>query len=233
MQYSKKGKTESAKYVLRHLVARNDVDGGVKDLDARLLGSNPILEAFGNASTVRNHNSSRFGKFLKLHFKSTARPGDTALWTIAGASVVTYLLERSRITTHNNGERGYHIFYQLTNGAPADVRKACGLDKTNAFKYTTPRADTKKPEKSTRLQMEDKEDYKATDAAFQALGISVETKMFVYKALAGLLHLGNVEFDNEERPEGDVAIVRKGGYGALELAGALLLFISLRLSIGA
>ena len=216
------GKTESAKMCLRHLVSRNESAGGMHNLDERLLSSNPILEAFGNASTVRNHNSSRFGKLLKLHFVSTPRPGEAPAWTIGGASVVTYLLERSRITTHNAGERGYHIFYQLRDGAPADLKSQLGLDTTDKYRYMTPLEGTKAPVTGTKLKVDDKEDYAAMDKAFNSLGINADVKMEVYKTLAGILHLGNVEFDNDERPEGDVAVPKKGGYGAVELAASLL-----------
>src|SRR5262249_55431841 len=87
------GKTESAKMVLRHLVSRTS--GGSSTIDKRLLGSNPITEAFGNASTLRNENSSRFGKFMRLHFEQDLSGDKTgpARWVIRGASVRTYLLE--------------------------------------------------------------------------------------------------------------------------------------------
>jgi myosin heavy subunit len=214
------GKTESAKNVLRHLVARNESAGGTSNLDDRLLSSNPILEAFGNASTLRNHNSSRFGKFLKLHFLETKRPGDSALWTIAGASVVTYLLERSRITTHNVGERGYHIFYQLRDGAPDDVKQKLGLNQTKEYRYMTARGEAMKMI-GTKMKMDDKKEYLDMDLAFTKLGLSDQVKASLFQALAGVLHLGNVEFDNEEKAEGNVAAVKKGGYGALEWAAKM------------
>lgn len=217
------GKTESSKYVLKHLVTRNEHSGGEKGLDGRLLGSNPILESFGNASTLRNHNSSRFGKFLKLHFVSTPRPGDTPVFTIGGASVVTYLLERSRITSHNNGERGYHVFYQLRDGSPASVKKELGLDLNgSSFRYMTAKEDQKIPPSATKMKMNDKEDFVTFDAAWGQLGIASSVRDTVYKALAGILHLGNVEFVDEERPEGNVAVIKPGGYGALEWAGKML-----------
>ncbi|KAH9260285.1 hypothetical protein BASA81_001455 [Batrachochytrium salamandrivorans] len=217
------GKTESSKYVLQHLVARNAEAGGHSDIDNRLLGSNPILESFGNASTLRNHNSSRFGKFLKLHFKGTPRPGDTTSWTIGGASVQTYLLERSRITSHNNGERGYHIFYQLRDGSGNAIKSQLGLDLNNSqFKYLTPREDVKIPASATKMKVNDVEDFQFMDQAWSKLGISPAVKSAVFQTLAGILHLGNVEFQNEERPEGNVAVIKPGGYGALEWAGKLL-----------
>ena len=217
------GKTESSKYVLKHLVSRNESSGGEHNLDERLLSSNPILESFGNASTLRNHNSSRFGKFLKLHFLSTPRAGDTPLWTIGGASVVTYLLERSRITSHNNGERGYHVFYQLRDGANDSVKAQLGLNLNGgAFRYMTPKGDMKVPPSATKMKMNDKEDFAYFDAAWAKLGIPADLQNAVYQTVAGILHLGNVEFVDEERPEGNVAIVKTGGYGALEWAGKML-----------
>jgi len=215
------GKTESSKYTLKHLVSRNQgASGQSSNLDERLLSSNPILEAFGNASTLRNHNSSRFGKFLKLHFLETKRPGDASLWSIAGASVVTYLLERSRITTHNQGERGYHAFYELRDGAPADVKESLGLNLTNDYRYMTARGDVTKMV-GTKMKMDDKQEFRNLHEAFIKLGLAVDVRTRVYQALAAILHLGNVEFNNEERPEGDVAVVAKSAYPALEWAGKM------------
>src|SRR5690606_8047270 len=120
--------------------------------------------------------------------------------------VVTYLLERSRITSHNNGERGYHVFYQLRDGAPASLKTSLGLDLNNGqFRYMTPKGDQKIPPSATKMKMNDKEDYVAFDNAWNQLGIASSVKDSVYQALAGILHLGNIEFVDEERPEGNVA----------------------------
>ncbi|EGB09599.1 hypothetical protein AURANDRAFT_23936, partial [Aureococcus anophagefferens] len=102
------GKTETAKIVLGYLCRRvASASSGPSDLDRRLLDSNPILEALGNARTLRNDNSSRFGKFLKLQFSRA-----TGAVALAGATVETYLLERSRVVGQTDGERNYHALYQ-------------------------------------------------------------------------------------------------------------------------
>jgi len=118
------GKTESSKRVLRHLVKRtSEVGSGESELDLQLTGVGPILESFGNASTVCNHNSSRFGKFSKLHFLQRSQERERGrAWDLVGATVETYLLEKSRVVNQSNGERNFHVFYQLINGADAEMR---------------------------------------------------------------------------------------------------------------
>jgi myosin heavy subunit len=127
------GKTEAGKRVLRRLVSlagpeqENPGAGELREagtigdnLDARLAGVGPILESFGNASTVCNHNSSRFGKFSKLHFRQNPRDRTTGggkRWGLVGASVETFLLEQSRVVSHCAGERSFHVFYPLISGA--------------------------------------------------------------------------------------------------------------------
>lgn len=126
------GKTEASKRVLHHLVNRssNEVIEADRErqLDRRLYGIGPILEAFGNASTVCNHNSSRFGKFSKLHFIQRSQSGTKGkTWNLVGASVETYLLEQSRVTSHVQGERNFHVFHQLLSCADDDMRHNFGL----------------------------------------------------------------------------------------------------------
>lgn len=95
--------------------------------ELKILESNPLLETFGNAKTVRNNNSSRFGKFVELQFDKDGR--------ICGAAIRTYLLERSRVVTVNDPERNYHIFYQLCDGANEEERKEFCLKPANEFRY--------------------------------------------------------------------------------------------------
>ena len=130
------GKTETAKIVMSYLTWSG---GGEKDkavpavsrvaqLAQRVLQANPVLESFGNARTVRNDNSSRFGKFTKILFDARGY--------IQGAAISTYLLEKSRLVSHAPGERGYHVFYELCAGAQRDTRKALALHgSTSGFSY--------------------------------------------------------------------------------------------------
>ena len=116
------GKTETCKAIMKFLLA---VRGDAKDsetghsLDQRIIGTNPILEAFGNAKTLRNNNSSRFGKFTKVHFDEHGH--------VSGASMVVYLLEKSRVVAATEGERNYHCFYQLCAGASSKERAEYAL----------------------------------------------------------------------------------------------------------
>ena len=122
------GKTETNKHLMYYLAWRSKSSGGIASLAERVLQSNPVLEAFGNAKTARNHNSSRFGKFVKILIGQKG--------TICGARVVHYLLEKSRIVRVAEGERNYHAFYHIAAGAPDSERAALGLSRgVGAFHY--------------------------------------------------------------------------------------------------
>mmetsp|Transcript_1383 Transcript_1383/g.1834 ORF Transcript_1383/g.1834 Transcript_1383/m.1834 type:complete len:271 (-) Transcript_1383:5401-6213(-) len=103
------GKTEATKIIMSYLSKAGNIATGGQGLETKVLNSNPLLEAFGNAKTVRNDNSSRFGKFIEIEMDPTGR--------IEGAKIINYLLEKSRIIGQMEGERNYHIFYQLLRGA--------------------------------------------------------------------------------------------------------------------
>ncbi|KAG8092053.1 hypothetical protein GUJ93_ZPchr0012g21624 [Zizania palustris] len=117
------GKTETAKIAMQYLASL----GGGGGIEYEILQTNPILEAFGNAKTLRNDNSSRFGKLIEIHFSTTGR--------ICGAMIQTFLLEKSRVVQSAVGERAYHIFYQLCAGAPASLRDKLNLKKVDEYKY--------------------------------------------------------------------------------------------------
>src|SRR6202000_1747627 len=133
------GKTENTKKVIQYLaaVATSDSPGGVRsgakqlsNISQQILRANPILEAFGNAQTVRNNNSSRFGKFIRIEFSRSGQ--------IAGAFIDWYLLEKSRVVHLNSHERNYHVFYQLLRGADKSMRNDFLLGDTEIddFEYT-------------------------------------------------------------------------------------------------
>ena len=120
------GKTETCKAVMKFLLAvRAGTDAAEGNLDQQIMQTNPILEAFGNAKTLRNNNSSRFGKFVKVHFDGCG--------VVSGASIVTYLLEKSRVVAVSEGERSYHCFYQLCQGASVEQIAECNLKPANEF----------------------------------------------------------------------------------------------------
>src|SRR6195952_1568835 len=136
------GKTENTKKVIQYLAAVAHSDSPVKNklqhsnLSQQILRANPILEAFGNAQTVRNNNSSRFGKFIRIEFSRTG--------TISGAFIDWYLLEKSRVVRLNAHERNYHVFYQLLQGANQDLKNSLlmpGMD-VEDFAYTRRGNDT-------------------------------------------------------------------------------------------
>jgi myosin heavy subunit len=216
--------------VLRHLVGRtaasNKNKNSAHSIDARLLSSNPITEAFGNASTKRNENSSRFGKLLRLHFKQDLSQGTTgqALWGIAGASVRTYLLERSRISLHESGERNFHVFYQVLK-----PHKEWLLN-TTEFRYlralSGPESSVKDLLPNGKLdesRSQDEQDYKELMASFENLAFSSGLVTEILKCVCAILHLGNVEFeDDEASTEGEVALVTKSSQKHLDQCAALL-----------
>ncbi|CAK5279555.1 unnamed protein product [Mycena citricolor] len=186
------GKTESAKFIMRYLASVNPPDAPKaktkfsldesSEIERQILATNPILEAFGNAKTTRNDNSSRFGKYIQILFDGKQE--------IVGARIRTYLLERSRIVFQPTTERNYHIFYQLCAGAPLKERKDLGLDSDiTKFFYLKQGGPTSTPING----VDDAEEFRATQQALSTVGISVEKQWAVFRLLAGMLHLGNVK----------------------------------------
>ncbi|KAJ3008377.1 hypothetical protein NUW54_g3175 [Trametes sanguinea] len=187
------GKTESAKFIMRYLASVNPPNsksrGKTKtsldessEVERQILATNPVLEAFGNAKTTRNDNSSRFGKYIQILFD-----GDQE---IVGARIRTYLLERSRVVFQPLTERNYHIFYQLCAGAPLKERKDLGLDTdVTKFQYLNQGG----PSSTPIPGVDDAEEFRQTQTALSTIGISVEKQWAVFKLLSALLHLGNIK----------------------------------------
>jgi len=186
------GKTENTKKVIQYLAAVAASESpasksGTKsfsNLSQQILRANPILEAFGNAQTVRNNNSSRFGKFIRIQFTNSGQ--------IAGAYIDWYLLEKSRVVKINSNERNYHIFYQLLRGADEKLRRELHL--TNAevedFEYT-------KYGNETISGVSDQEEWNALLEAFHVMGMSEQEQMSILGAVAAVLHLGNIKVMKE------------------------------------
>ncbi|XP_069470806.1 unconventional myosin-XIX isoform X2 [Ambystoma mexicanum] len=149
----------------------------VERIERRVLDSNPVMEAFGNACTMRNTNSSRFGKYIQLQLNSTQ--------LLTGASIQTYLLEKTRVAHQAPLERNFHIFYQITKGASTEERRQWNLPEGAMF-YWLPNPDRNLEEDC----------FEVTRDAMLHLGIDSNKQNNIFKLLAGLLHLGNVNFED-------------------------------------
>ncbi|XP_052114569.1 myosin-17 [Arachis duranensis] len=184
------GKTETTKMLMRYLAylgGRSGVEG--RTVEQQVLESNPVLEAFGNAKTVRNNNSSRFGKFVEIQFDNKGR--------ISGAAIRTYLLERSRVCQISDPERNYHCFYLLC-AAPTEVKEKYKLGNPSSFHYLN-------QSKCYELDgVDDTNEYIATRRAMDVVGISEEEQEAIFRVVAAILHLGNVEFSKGEEIDSSV-----------------------------
>jgi len=194
------GKTENTKKVLQYY-ALNCADpnaakskaaiaaGGTVGLEEQIVQANPPLEAYGNAKTVRNNNSSRFGKFIRIQFGPNMK--------IASADIETYLLEKSRITFQLEIERNYHIFYQLMTDAYPAYHPLCGLGaKPDPAAYYFISQGV-----LTVAGMDDSEEMRATDMAFDTLGFTQPEKEDCYKGTIAIAHLGNAKWRQKGREE--------------------------------
>lgn len=173
------GKTETTKLIMQYLAYVGGRSlGDDRSVEQQVLESNPLLEAFGNARTVRNDNSSRFGKFVEIQFDANGR--------ISGAAIRTYLLERSRVVQITDPERNYHCFYQLcASKEDCDKYK---LEHPSLFHYLN-------QSKTYELQgVSNEEEYIKTRRAMTIVGISQDEQEAIFRTLAAILHLGNVEF---------------------------------------
>uniref|UniRef100_A0A4W6E9M2 Osteoclast-stimulating factor 1 n=1 Tax=Lates calcarifer TaxID=8187 RepID=A0A4W6E9M2_LATCA len=183
------GKTVAAKYIMSYI---SRVSGGgpkvqhVKDI---ILQSNPLLEAFGNAKTLRNNNSSRFGKYFEIQFSSGGEPD--------GGKISNFLLEKSRVVMRNPGERSFHIFYQLIEGASGEQKSSLGITSLDYYNYLNQSGSYKVDD------INDKSDFQETMHAMDVIGISAEDRAMVLQIVAGVLHLGNISF----RESGNYAAV--------------------------
>ncbi|XP_006898641.1 PREDICTED: myosin-2 [Elephantulus edwardii] len=156
-------------------------------LEDQIISANPLLEAFGNAKTVRNDNSSRFGKFIRIHFGTTGK--------LASADIETYLLEKSRVTFQLKAERSYHIFYQITSNKKPELIEML-LITTNPYDYPF----ISQGEISV-ASIDDQEELMATDSAIDILGFTNDEKVSIYKLTGAVMHYGNMKFKQKQREE--------------------------------
>ncbi|XP_024022505.1 myosin-17 [Morus notabilis] len=184
------GKTETTKMLMRYLAflgGHSGVEG--RTVEQQVLESNPVLEAFGNAKTVRNNNSSRFGKFVEIQFDEKGR--------ISGAAIRTYLLERSRVCQISDPERNYHCFYLLCAAPQEDIERY-KLGSPRLFHYLN---------QSNCYELDgvnDSHEYLATRRAMDIIGISEEEQESIFRIVAAILHLGNIDFSKGEEIDSSV-----------------------------
>ncbi|XP_061588849.1 myosin-7-like [Cololabis saira] len=189
------GKTVNTKRVIQYFASIAAAPTGKKEqsqekkgtLEDQIIQANPALEAFGNAKTIRNDNSSRFGKFIRIHFDNRGK--------LASADIETYLLEKSRVTYQLKAERDYHIFYQILSQAKPELLEML-LITNNPYDY----AFISQGETQV-TSINDADELNATDDAFDVLGFTQEEKNSIYKLTGAIMHQGNMKFKNKQREE--------------------------------
>ncbi|XP_061088261.1 myosin-11a isoform X1 [Conger conger] len=185
------GKTENTKKVIQYLAVVASSHKGKKDtsageLEKQLLQANPILEAFGNAKTIKNDNSSRFGKFIRINFDVTGY--------IVGANIETYLLEKSRCIRQAKTERAFHIFYYMVAGSKGKLREELLLEGFGNYRFLV----------AGHVQLpgqQDDEMYDETMEAMDIMGFTEEERTGILKVVSTVLQLGNIEFKKERNQE--------------------------------
>uniref|UniRef100_A0A8C9SJ26 Myosin XVA n=1 Tax=Scleropages formosus TaxID=113540 RepID=A0A8C9SJ26_SCLFO len=182
------GKTEATKLVLRYLAAVHHKGS----ITQQILEAAPLLESFGNAKTVRNDNSSRFGKYVEIFMEEGV---------ISGAITSQYLLEKSRIVFQAKNERNYHIFYEMLAGLPAQQKQAFYLQEAETYYYLNQGGNCEIPGKN------DSEDFLRLLSAMEILNFSAEDQNSIFRVLSSILHLGNVFFERYEADSQEVASV--------------------------
>eukprot|EP00124_Ichthyophonus_hoferi_P002174 Ihof_evm4s138 gene=Ihof_evmTU4s138 len=178
------GKTENTKKVIQYLATiASGSSSGQGTLEKQLLQCNPVLEAFGNAKTIKNDNSSRFGKFIRIEFDGSG--------VISGGNIETYLLEKSRAVTQGAEERNFHIFYQLLKSATPEEREAYLLDDIENVPYISC------PEYSEVDAVDDRNEFKEMKEAMRVVGIDDEAQKSIFKVLGGIMKCGQMKFQDD------------------------------------
>ncbi|WKX94491.1 hypothetical protein Q1695_011625 [Nippostrongylus brasiliensis] len=225
------GKTENTKKVIAYFatVGASQQEGQAKTdekkvtLEDQIVQTNPVLEAFGNAKTVRNNNSSRFGKFIRIHFSKQGR--------LASCDIEHYLLEKSRVIRQAPGERCYHIFYQIFSDFKPELKKQLLLDKPLKEYWFVAQAEL------TIDGVNDTEEFQLTDEAFDILNFSQEEKMDCYRLMAGHMHMGAMKFKQRPReeqaePDGQEDAERAAAMYGIDVDQFLKALVSPRVKVG-
>lgn len=185
------GKTEAAKRIMQYIA---NVSGGsnssIQEVKDMVLATNPLLESFGNAKTLRNNNSSRFGKYLEIQFNAQGEP--------IGANITNYLLEKSRVVGQIMNERNFHIFYQFTKACSENYRQTFGIQQPQSYVYTS-------ASKCYDVQgIDDHAEFQDTLNAMKIIGLSQAEQDDIFRMLAAILWLGNCSFGEDD--QGNAAI---------------------------
>ncbi|KAK5992925.1 Myosin-1 [Cladobotryum mycophilum] len=186
------GKTEAAKRIMQYIASvSGEQSGDIKKIKEMVLATNPLLESFGNAKTLRNNNSSRFGKYLQIYFNAQGEP--------VGADITNYLLEKTRVVGQITNERNFHIFYQFTKGASRQYQEQFGIQKPETYIYTS---------RSKCFDVDgidDVADFQDTLNAMKVIGLTQAEQDEIFRMLASILWIGNIRF--QESQEGYAEVV--------------------------
>ncbi|CAG9986967.1 unnamed protein product, partial [Clonostachys byssicola] len=179
------GKTEAAKRIMQYIAnVSGGESGDIQQIKDMVLATNPLLESFGNAKTLRNNNSSRFGKYLQLYFNNVGEP--------VGADITNYLLEKTRVVGQIANERNFHIFYQFTKAASANHQQLFGVQKPETYVYTS---------RSKCFDVDgidDVADFQDTLSAMKVIGLSQAEQDSIFRMLAVILWIGNIQFREDD-----------------------------------
>jgi myosin-1 len=185
------GKTEAAKRIMQYIA---NVSGGasssIQEIKDMVLATNPLLESFGNAKTLRNNNSSRFGKYLEIQFSAQGEP--------VGANINNYLLEKSRVVGQIRDERNFHIFYQFTKAASQEHQASFGVQPPTTYSYTSKSKCYDVP------GIDDAADMKDTLNAMNVIGMSKPEQDDVFRMLSAVLWIGNISFKEDDQGNAEI-----------------------------
>ncbi|KAH7133438.1 P-loop containing nucleoside triphosphate hydrolase protein [Dactylonectria estremocensis] len=185
------GKTEAAKRIMQYIAnVSGGESGDIKEIKDMVLATNPLLESFGNAKTLRNNNSSRFGKYLQIYFNTAGEP--------IGADITNYLLEKSRVVGQIANERNFHIFYQFTKAASPKYRETFGLQKPETYVYTS---------RSKCFDVDgidDVAEFQDTLNAMKIIGLTQPEQDQIFRMLAAILWIGNIQFQEDKEGYAEV-----------------------------
>ncbi|KAJ3489600.1 hypothetical protein NLI96_g2030 [Meripilus lineatus] len=186
------GKTEAAKRIMQYIAAvSGGQDSSIQEIKDMVLATNPLLESFGCAKTLRNNNSSRHGKYLEIMFNSQGEP--------IGAQITNYLLEKGRVVGQVENERNFHIFYQFSKAASPAQREAYGIQGPESYAYTNMSNCLEVP------GIDDVKDFEETIRAMQIIGLSEYEQGEILRMLAAILWIGNVQYDEQDNGNSAIA----------------------------